>query len=144
MRRIMCAVLASLSSVTFLPTQAGAASLPATKPVAGAPSHVQRAIVHKVRPMPILTRVAALARVSISQLRAEWQHVAVCEVGGNWSMHGPAYSGIGFANSTWLEYGGSRFAPHAGAAPRDVQILIGMKITGGWVPDQNGCSPFGW
>jgi len=91
-----------------------------------------------------LAVAAATVRVSIVQLRAEWQHVAICEVGGNWAMTGPAYSGIGFLNATWNSYGGARYAPLAGQATRDQQILIGMKVTNGRVPDQNGCSPTGW
>lgn len=91
-----------------------------------------------------LTAVAASFQSTIGQLRAKWQHVAVCEVGGNWSMVGSWYSGIGFLNSTWTAYGGTRFAPLAGQATRDQQILIGMKVTNGWVPDQYGCSPTGW
>jgi len=59
-------------------------------------------------------------------------------------MTGPAYSGIGFMNATWNAYGGARYAPLAGQATRDQQILIGMKVTSGRVPDQNGCSPTGW
>ncbi len=148
MRRILCAVVAVLSSAVILPSSVSAETLPPvvkTPRVASAPNQhiVPRALLgaHKA---PILSHVAALARVTIGELRAEWQHVAMCEVGGNWSMLGSSYSGIGFANSTWLQYGGSRFAPLAGQAPPDVQILIGMKVTGGWVPDQQGCSPGGW
>ena len=91
-----------------------------------------------------LAVAAASARVSIVQLRAEWQQVAICEVGGNWAMTGPAYSGIGFLNATWNAFGGTRYAPLAGQATRDEQILIGMKVVNGRVPDQNGCSPTGW
>lgn len=91
-----------------------------------------------------LSAVAAKAQHTVPELRAEWQHVAICEVGGDWTMVGSWYSGIGFLNSTWTEYGGTKYAPVAGRATRDQQILIGMKVTGGYVPDQNGCSPTGW
>lgn len=147
MRRILYATLALLSSAVILPSSGGAASAPPPAKIADVVAVRPRAHPHSIkvlRKAPILSYVAALARVTIGELRAEWQHVAICEVGGNWSMMGSSYSGIGFANSTWREYGGSRFAPLAGEAPRDVQILIGMKVTGGWVPDQNGCSPTGW
>ena len=90
-------------------------------------------------------RASALRlRVSVDRLRAMWQRVAICEVAGNWAMVGPVYSGIGFLNSTWAHYGGTRYAPIAGLASRDEQILIGMQVTGGYVPDQYGCSPVGW
>ena len=147
MRRILYATMALLTSAAILPSSGGAASTPPTARVKHVVAtrhrsqpHVTRVIHHP----SILTYVATLARVTVNQLRAEWQHVAICEVAGNWSMEGPFYSGIGFANSTWLEYGGTQFAPLAGEAPRDAQILIGMRVTGGWVPDQNGCAPGGW
>ena len=101
--------------------------------------HLQAVVTHHY-----LVAAAAAVRVSIVQLRAEWQHVAICEVGGNWSMTGPAYSGIGFMNATWNAYGGTHYAPYAGLATRDEQIVIGMKVVNGRVPDQNGCSPSGW
>jgi len=89
---------------------------------------------------------ADAARVGLSeaQLRSGWQSVATCEVGGNWSMIGSKYSGIGFLNTTWHEYGGDRFAPLAGHATETQQIVIAMAVTGGWIPDQSGCSPGGW
>jgi hypothetical protein len=87
---------------------------------------------------------ARVRRVSVVALRNEWEHVAVCEVGGNWRMVGPVYSGIGFRNDTWNTYGGPEFAPLAGEASEDAQIVVGMRVTGNWVPDQNGCDPGGW
>lgn len=91
-----------------------------------------------------LVRVAASVRLNIDELRAEWQQVAICEVDGDWDMTGPTFSGIGFSNGTWYQYGGRRFAPLAGEASRDQQILIGMRVVHGQVPDQDGCSPSGW
>ncbi len=94
-------------------------------------------------PAAVSREITAEARsigVSVPRLRAMWQRVAVCEVGGRWSMVGPMYSGIGFANTTWLSFGGTRFAPVAGRATPDQQIDIAMRVTGGWVPDQYGCS----
>jgi hypothetical protein len=81
---------------------------------------------------------------TIRSLLVDWQRVAVCEVNGNWSMTGPVYSGIGFSNATWDQYGGSRFAPVAGDATRDQQILVGMRVTRGQIPDQDGCDSGGW
>jgi hypothetical protein len=89
--------------------------------------------------------VDAQARgVGVTALRQEWQRVANCEVAGNWAMVGPEYSGIGFLNSTWEAYGGTRYAPVAGRASRDEQIIVGMRVTGDWIPDQYGCDPGGW
>ncbi len=91
-----------------------------------------------------LVVAASRVRLNIDELRHEWQQVAICEVSGDWDMVGPVYSGIGFANGTWSRYGGHRYAPLAGDASRDQQILIGMRVTHGQVPDQDGCSPYGW
>jgi hypothetical protein len=88
--------------------------------------------------------LAAASGVSVATLRVEWQHVAICEVAGNWSMTGSAYSGIGFLNSTWSQYGGTRYASLAGLATETEQIIIGMEVTSGWIPDQDGCTPGGW
>ncbi len=96
---------------------------------------------------PTTARLVATAHhvgLRLGQLRQEWQNVAVCEVGGRWSMTGPVYSGIGFLNATWSAFGGRQYAPLAGQATPDEQILVGMRVTGGWVPDQNGCSTTGW
>jgi len=79
------------------------------------------------------------AAVSAS-LRQQWQRVADCEEGGRWDVQGPLYSGIGFLNQTWDDFGGLVFAPNAGMATPDEQIIVGMRVTGGWVPDQNGCA----
>lgn len=77
---------------------------------------------------------------------AEWERVATCEVGSRtfgdaaWHMEGPEYSGIGFLNSTWVAYGGLQFAPNAGLATPDEQIIVGERIEGGYVPDQGYCA----
>lgn len=148
MRRIIGSVVALLTGTVITGPAVGVsnavAAVVTTSAVAPVHPHVVREARALVRRLPLLERVATRAGVSIAQLRAEWQHVAICEVNGNWSMTGSTYSGIGFLNSTWLEYGGTRFAANAGDAPRDAQILIGMRVTGGWVPDQQGCSPTGW
>ena len=150
MRRLLFAAivalatpLALLTAPTFSPS-AGAASQPAPRP---APT--PRVIRHAVSTIALqethqLVRDAQSRGVGVVALRAEWERVAICEVNGNWSMVGTAYSGIGFQNGTWDEYGGTRYAPVAGRADEDAQIVVGMRVTGGWVPDQYGCDPGGW
>ena len=91
-----------------------------------------------------LATMATHFHVTLGQFVQMWQRVAICEVNGNWSMEGPYYSGIGFANTTWSSFGGTRFAPDAGRATRMEQIFVGMKVTKSYVPDQYGCSPYGW
>jgi nicotinate-nucleotide pyrophosphorylase len=91
-----------------------------------------------------LSQVATRLHITVDALRNQWQHVAWCEVHGNWKMQGPRYSGIGFLQSTWIAYGGGHFAQNAGRATVNEQILVGMRVTSGWVPDQYGCDPLGW
>jgi len=154
-RRILSALLVSLITATAVPAVPVEASQPATPVsphVATQPSRKVLAARARLRHQNAVTTTtlraigfaAAAVQTSVARLRAEWEHVAICEVGGNWSMTGPMYSGIGFLNATWSNFGGTKFAPLAGQASRDQQILIGMRVTGGWVPDQSGCSPGGW
>ena len=142
MRRIPFALLMALFIPLVLLTQPAGAATP-SKPAKPAP----RDVVVRVAINPTVRALivdAVSVGVSVRELRAEWQDVAICEVGGNWAMTGPRYSGIGFSNATWNAYGGTRFAPLAGQASVIEQIVIGMRVTGGWVPDQNGCNPGGW
>lgn len=143
-RRIFFALLVSVvSAVVPLSSPVGAAVAPKVhKTVAPVPVRVRRIVATPLRHALVVE--ASSVRLNIAQLRAKWQHVAICEVDGNWSMTGPSYSGIGFLNSTWYQYGGARFAPLAGEASRDEQIVIGMRVTNGRIPDQDGCSPDGW
>ena len=72
--------------------------------------------------------------------RAAWQKVAICEESGDWTVQGSLYSGgLGMLNSTWVAYGGLEFAPNAGLATIDQQIIVAKRIQTN-PPDQNGCS----
>ena len=154
MRRFLFALLLAPINVVTSHAPSDALSHPATSTLATLATHTttprsitvptRHANIQSVLTQRELRASALRLRVGVSQLRQMWQRVAVCEVGGNWSMTGPMYSGIGFLNSTWSHYGGTRYAPLAGLATRDEQILIGMRVTGGYVPDQYGCSPVGW
>ncbi len=140
MRRILLALLLALVTPLVLltpPASAAAVAKPATLVIQ--PAHL---VVNPVAHALVVDAVSV--GVSVRELRAEWQNVAVCEVGGNWSMTGALYSGIGFLNATWNQYGGTRYAPLAGEASVVQQIIIGMRVTHGSVPDQNGCSSTGW
>jgi Transglycosylase-like domain len=58
-----------------------------------------------------------------------WDAIAACETQGNWSMRGPSFSGgVGFANSTWSSFGGTEFAPNAGQATREQQIIVAERV----------------
>ncbi|MFC8074316.1 transglycosylase family protein [Streptomyces sp. NPDC057307] len=64
---------------------------------------------------------------------AEWDAVAQCESGGNWSINtGNGYSGgLQFSPSTWAAYGGTAFASSADQASKSQQIQIAEKVLAG-------------
>jgi nucleoid-associated protein YgaU len=62
-----------------------------------------------------------------------WDAIAQCESGGNWSINtGNGYSGgLQFSRSTWLAYGGGQYAPTAGQASRSQQIAVAERTLAG-------------
>lgn len=65
-----------------------------------------------------------------AQVRTEgwWDRIAQCEVGGNWAMHGPTYSGIGFLNATWRQFRYPWMPANAGDATPLEQIAVGERV----------------
>ncbi|MGW6904895.1 transglycosylase family protein [Streptomyces sp. NPDC054940] len=64
---------------------------------------------------------------------SEWDAVAQCESGGNWSINtgNGYYGGLQFSASTWAAYGGTQFASTADQASKDQQIQIAEKVLAG-------------
>jgi predicted nucleic acid-binding Zn-ribbon protein len=60
----------------------------------------------------------------------DWDAVAQCESGGNWSINtgNGFYGGLQFTSSTWLAFGGGVYAPRADLAARSQQIAIAEKV----------------
>ncbi|MDQ0961324.1 nucleoid-associated protein YgaU [Streptomyces sp. B4I13] len=93
------------------------------------------------------TRAAALAGVTGVAIAAplmaagnasaatasEWDAVAQCESGGNWSINtgNGYYGGLQFSSSTWAAYGGTQYASQANQASKAQQIAIGEKVLAG-------------
>ncbi|MDQ0684302.1 nucleoid-associated protein YgaU [Streptomyces achromogenes] len=93
------------------------------------------------------TRAAALAGVTGVAIAAplmaagnasaatasEWDTVAQCESGGNWSINtgNGYYGGLQFSSSTWAAYGGTQYASQANQASKAQQIAIGEKVLAG-------------
>jgi hypothetical protein len=73
-----------------------------------------------------------------------WDALANCESGGRWNtVDGgtPSYDGgLGILRENWRHYGGLEFAPNAGLATREEQIVVGQRIYAehGW--DAWGCA----
>ncbi|MGW6454711.1 transglycosylase family protein [Streptomyces sp. NPDC055078] len=64
---------------------------------------------------------------------AEWDKVAQCESGGNWSINtgNGYYGGLQFSASTWAGYGGTKYAQTADKASKSQQIEIAEKVLAG-------------
>ncbi|WP_329410716.1 LysM peptidoglycan-binding domain-containing protein [Streptomyces sp. NBC_00704] len=90
------------------------------------------------------TRAAALAGVTGVAIAAplmaagsasaatasEWDTVAQCESGGNWSINtgNGYYGGLQFSASTWAAYGGTQYAAQANQASKSQQISVAEKV----------------
>jgi hypothetical protein len=59
-----------------------------------------------------------------------WDAVAQCESGNNWSINtgNGYYGGLQFSTSTWLGAGGGVYAPRADLASRSEQIAIANNV----------------
>ncbi|MFI6639239.1 transglycosylase family protein [Streptomyces sp. NPDC050504] len=77
---------------------------------------------------PLMAAGSASAATS-----AEWDRVAQCESGGNWSINtgNGYYGGLQFSPSTWAAYGGTAYAPNAHQASKSQQIRIAEKVLAG-------------
>jgi len=73
----------------------------------------------------------------------DWDAIAQCETGGDWSHQTQYDGGLGILHAAWLEYGGEQFAPYGSQASREEQIVVAERIyarhgLSGW-----GCSAYG-
>ncbi|KOU63060.1 transglycosylase [Streptomyces sp. MMG1533] len=61
---------------------------------------------------------------------SEWDTVAQCESGGNWSINtgNGYYGGLQFSASTWSAYGGTQYASTADQASKSQQIAVAEKV----------------
>ena len=61
---------------------------------------------------------------------SEWDTVAQCESGGDWSINtgNGYYGGLQFSASTWSAYGGSAYAATADQASKSEQITVAEKV----------------
>lgn len=78
---------------------------------------------------PLLATTGQASAATTSQ----WDEVAQCESGGNWSINtgNGYYGGLQFSASTWAAYGGTAYAPTADKATKSQQIEIAQKVLAG-------------
>ncbi len=87
----------------------------------------------------VLTALGAIAIAGASAgtahaaTEAQWDEVARCESGGDWSINtgNGYYGGIQFYQPTWEGYGGLEFAPRADLATKEQQIIVGERVLAG-------------
>jgi uncharacterized protein YabE (DUF348 family) len=84
----------------------------------------------KKRPKPKVTKQPAPPAPPASNSGLNWDGVANCESGGDWSINtgNGYYGGLQFSSSTWLANGGGAYASRADLATRDQQIAIATKL----------------
>lgn len=60
----------------------------------------------------------------------QWDRMAQCESGGNWSINtgNGFHGGLQFSPSTWAAYGGYKYASQANFATKSQQINIAEKV----------------
>jgi hypothetical protein len=63
----------------------------------------------------------------------DWDAVAMCESGGNWSINtgNGYYGGLQFSAGTWAAYGGTAYAPRADLATKSQQIAVAELVLAG-------------
>jgi resuscitation-promoting factor RpfA len=77
---------------------------------------------------------ALLGPASAAQASSvNWDAIAQCESGGNWSINtgNGFYGGLQFTKGTWKAYGGGKYASTANKASRSEQIAIAKKVLDG-------------
>ena len=78
---------------------------------------------------------ALLGPASAAQAKSSvnWDAVAQCESGGNWSINtgNGYYGGLQFTRGTWKAYGGTKYAGTANQASRSEQIAVAERVLKG-------------
>ena len=80
--------------------------------------------------MAALALGAAVAPAANAAPDSDWDRLAECESGGNWSINtGNGYhGGLQFHPQTWTGHGGGEFAPTADQATKEQQIIVAERV----------------
>ncbi|MFD8640373.1 transglycosylase family protein [Streptomyces zaomyceticus] len=83
-----------------------------------------------------LRTAAAVPSYACARDQWPWGCVAECESSGRWHINtgNGFYGGLQFWQPTWVEHGGTKYAPRADLATRPQQITIAEEVlrTQGW------------
>jgi LysM repeat protein len=104
--------------------------------LSGTRKHIRPSMAARVIAVVGVTGAAAVAAPLMAAGSAsaatasEWDAVAQCESGGNWSINtgNGYYGGLQFSASTWAAYGGTAYASTADQASKSQQIEIAEKV----------------
>ena len=79
------------------------------------------------------TAALAAALPANAATDATWNRVAQCESSGNWHINtgNGYYGGLQFKQSTWVAYGGLKYAPRADLATKAQQIAVAERTLAG-------------
>jgi LysM repeat protein len=115
--------------VTAAITRAAQAAIPA----APSPSPASTAPVSYSQPDPSAATPVSTPAPASSGAGADWNAIAACESGGNWSINtgNGFYGGLQFTQQTWLGYGGGQYAPSANLATPSQQIAVAQQVLAG-------------
>ncbi|TYP90428.1 transglycosylase family protein [Blastococcus xanthinilyticus] len=103
----------------------------AARPAPAPPAPQTPAAPAPVPPTPVVpTPVVPPPVVPAPDPGHDWDAVARCESGGNWSINtgNGYYGGLQFSASTWTGFGGGEFAPRADLASREQQIAVAERV----------------
>ena len=81
----------------------------------------------------IAAAAAGVATSSSASADTNWDAIAACESGGNWSINtGNGFTGgLQFTSSTWQAYGGGAYSSSASGASREQQIAVAERVLAG-------------
>ncbi len=89
---------------------------------------------HAARAATVLLAATAIPliagpTVAHAATTADWERLAVCESGGNWSINtgNGYYGGLQFSGSTWNAFGGGEFASRADLATPEEQMVVANR-----------------
>jgi LysM repeat protein len=83
--------------------------------------------------LPATSSAPSYSGGSYSGGGVNWDAIAACESGGNWSTStGNGFSGgLQFSQGTWDAYGGGQYASTAAGASRSQQIAVAQRVLAG-------------
>ncbi len=90
-----------------------------------------------------VARSRASRSVPNNSTAVDWDGIAQCETGSNWSHQTRYDGGLGILHVAWLEFGGRDFAEYGSQATREEQIIVAERLyarhgLSGW-----GCRAYG-